>query len=268
MKNIKIFCSWDLQFDFYHEKQIELYVEHIPIDVVPPNTIRFVLLIEPVDILNLNGAAIEGHKRGCYNFLFTHNEDLLIEIPAAHLFEFATTWIRSYNFPKKEFGVSTLVGGKLLAPGHQLRQKLWFKENKIKNIPTKFFLSGNMGGIENYNSNPVLGPDKNPLFDTQFHICIENTKRNNWFTEKLMDCLQTKTVPIYYGCPNIGNWFNLDGFIIVDNLENIITACNSLNENSYQEMLDAIEENFEKSKKYATISDRLMIKIKELVNTK
>ena len=75
-----------------------------------------------------------------------------------------------------------------------------------------------------------------------------------------MDCLQTKTIPIYYGCPNIGNWFNLDGFIIVDNLEDIITACNSLNENSYQEKMAAVEENFEKSKKYAIIIKYITIR--------
>ena len=265
MKNIKIFCSWDLQFDFFHEKQIELYVEHIPNDVVPKDTIRFVLLIEPVDILNLNSAAEEAYKRGCFNYIFTHNEDLLKAIPDAHLFEFATTWIKDYQFPEKKYSVSTLVGGKLMAPGHYLRQKLWFKEGRIKNIPTSFFLSGNQGGIENYNNNPVLGSDKSPLFDSQFHICIENTKRNNWFTEKLMDCLQTKTIPIYWGCPNIGNWFNLDGFIIVDNLEDIVNACNGIQENTYQEKLAAVEENFEKSKIFATISDRLQQKIETLI---
>jgi hypothetical protein len=268
MKNIKIFCYWDLFFDLYHDKQIELYVDQIPMDVVPGNTVRFVLLIEPVDILNLNEAVKEAYKRGHYNFLFTHNEDLLKEVPNSHLFEFATTWVKDYTFPTKEYGVSTLVGGKLQAPGHRLRQKLWFKESRINAIPTKFFLSGNLGGIENFNNNPILGSDKKPLFDTQFHICIENTKRNNWFTEKLMDCLQTKTVPIYYGCPNIENWFNLDGFIIVDNLEDIVDACNSLDGNTYEKMLPAIEENFEKSKKYATINDRLEIKIKELLNIK
>lgn len=264
MKNIKIHCSWDLKFDFFHEKQIELYVDTIPQDVSSKDIIRIVFLLEPIDILNLNQAAIQGFDNGFYNFIFTHNEDLLKLIPVAYLFEFGTTWVKNYSFPEKKYGVSTLVGGKLMAPGHHLRQKVWFKENRIKNIPTQFFLSGNLGGIENYNNNPILGPDKSPLFSTQFHICIENSKRNNWFTEKLIDCLQTKTIPIYWGCPNIVNWFNLDGFIIVDSLEDIINACNSINESTYQDKISAVEENFEKSKKFATISDRLIEKIQEI----
>lgn len=268
LHNIKIFCSWDLNFDLYYDKQIELYVEQIPNDVVPENTIRFVLLIEPVDILNLNEAAINGINRGYYNFLFTHNEELLKEIHASFLFEFATTWIKNYDFPEKKYGVSTLVGGKLMAPGHFLRHKVWFKQNRIKKIPTKFFLSGNLGNIENYNNNPILGKEKNPLFDYQFHICIENSKRNNWFTEKIIDCLQTKTIPIYWGCPNIGNWFNLEGFFIVDNINDIIEVCNSLDENVYKNKLYAVEENFEKSKKLANINDRLDLKIKEILKIK
>lgn len=265
MKNIKIHCSWDLSFDLYHEKQIELYVDYIPQGTVPENIIRIVFLLEPIDIMNLNNAAIEGYNEGSYTFLLTHNEDLIKKIPTAHLFEFGTTWIKNYNFPTKNYDISTLVGGKLMAPGHYLRQKVWFKESRIKNIPTKFFLSGNMGGIENYNNNPILGSDKTPLFDSQFHICIENTKRNNWFTEKLIDCLQTKTIPVYWGCPNIGNWFNLDGFLIVDNLEDIINICNTIDENTYKNKIVAVEENFEKSKKFATISDRLILKIQELI---
>jgi hypothetical protein len=265
MKNIKIHCSWDLHFDLYNEKQIELYVDSIPQDAIPEDTIRFVFLLEPIEILNLNPAAINGYNNCTYNYLFTHNEELLSKIPSAHLFEFGTTWVKDYKFPEKKHAVSTLVGGKLMAPGHYLRQKLWFKEHRIKNIPTNFYLSGNFGGIENFNNNPILGADKTPLFDTQFHICIENTKRNNWFTEKLIDCLQTKTIPIYWGCPNISNWFNMDGFIIVNSLDEIVNACNSLTESTYQDKLTAVEENFEKSKIFATINDRLQQKIETLL---
>lgn len=265
MNKIKIHCYWGLDFDLFHEKQIELYVDQIPTDVVPKNTVRFIFLLEVIDWLNLNAQAIDGYNKGYYNFIFTHNETLLSEIADAHLFEFGTSWIKDYDFPKKEFAVSALVGGKNITASHQLRQKLWFKQNNIDGVKKNFFISGNLGGIENFNNSPVLGEKKNPLFDSQFHICIEQGKRNNYFSEKLIDCLITKTVPIYWGAPNIGNWFDTRGFIIVDNLNDIIKTCNSLTPEIYQNMLPYIEENFEKSKKYATIADRLEDKIKELI---
>lgn len=264
MKDIKVFCSWELEIDLKHDKQIELYVDTIPSTTVPEGVVRFVFLLEPPEIYNISDQALFGLKNNTYNFLLTHNQDLIDASEKAHLFEFATTWVRNYRFPKKEFSISTLVGGKLLAPGHHLRQKLWFKENRIT-VPKRFFLSGNFGGLENYNNNPILGSDKLPLFDSQFHICIENVKRKNWFTEKLIDCLQTKTVPIYYGCPNIGDWFDLRGFIVAESLDDIVDACNSLTDESYEKMLPFVESNFEKSKYYATIDNRLADKILEIL---
>lgn len=264
MNNIKIHCSWDLNFDIKHEKQIELYVDKIPTNITPNNVVRFVFLLEPPEILNLSKQAINGYNSGYYNYLFTHNQNLLDTIKNSYVFPLASTWIKNYDFPEKRFEISALVGGKRMAEGHILRQKLWFRENKIEN-PTKFFLSGNFGGIQNYNNNPILGDSKNPLFDSQFHICIENTKRKNWFTEKLIDCLETKTVPIYYGCPNIGEWFDERGFIIVNDLKEIIETCNKLTPEIYEKMLPYVEYNFKKSKDYTDVAKRLKDKIIQII---
>lgn len=265
MNNIKVFSSFGLQLDLQHDKQIELYVDQIPVNQVPENTIRFVFLLEAIDFLDLNKEAIDGFNKGAYNFLLTHNEDLLKTIPNAHLFEFGSCWIGDYTFPNKTFSVSALVGGKTVTEGHKLRQKLWFKQNKITSVKSNFFLSGNLGGVENYNNNPILGDSKNPLFDSQFHICIEQGKRNNYFSEKLIDTLQTKTVPIYWGCPNIGNWFDTRGFIMVDNIKEVISACNSLSEDDYEKMLPYIEENYERSKEFVDLKTRLINKIENLL---
>lgn len=266
MKDIKIYCSWDLKFELKHEKQVEIYVDQIPTTPVPADTIRFVYLLEPPEVLNLTNSAFQAINMGTYNYLFTHNQDLLDTLPGkSFVMPLASTWIKNYKFPDKKFEVSTLVGGKRMADGHLLRQKLWFKEDRIT-VPKKFFLSGNFGGIENYKNNPILGQDKAPLFDSQFHICIENTKRRNWFTEKLIDCLQTKTVPIYYGCPNIGDWFDTRGFIIVNDLNEIIDACNRLTPDTYNEMFSYVEENYNRSINYASIDEMLKNKIIEIIS--
>jgi hypothetical protein len=265
MKKIKIHCSWELEIDLEHETQIELYVDKVPQDKVPNGVIRFLFLLEPPEIMDLTLHAKDGFNRGTYNYLFTHNQELLNFTEKSLVFPLASTWIKDYKFPEKEFSVSALVGGKLMAPGHHLRHKIWFKEDKII-TPRRFFLSGNYGGIENYNNNPILGGDKAPLFNSQFHICIENANRRNWFTEKLIDCMVTKTVPVYWGCSNIGDWFDTRGVIMVNTLSDIVRVCNELNENSYNEILPYIEENYKKGLKMADVSVRLkgeMIKILE-----
>jgi len=266
MNNIRIFCGWDLKFNLQHEKQIELYVDQVPSTPTPPNTVRFVFLLEPPEIKNIGPQALNGLNTGRYNYLLTHNQELINASDKAHLFEFATSWVKNYHFPEKKYEVSALVGGKNMAPGHGLRTQLLKREVSITK-PKKIFVSGNFPprdmDIKRFS---VLGKDKSPLFDSQFHICIENAKRPNWFTEKLIDCLITKTVPIYWGCPNIGNWFNLKGFIIVDSVNEIISAANSITPELYNEMLPYIEENYEKAIPLSTIEDRLINKMLELVN--
>ena len=54
--------------------------------------------------------------------------------------------------------------------------------------------------------------DKSEMFtDSMFHVAIENTSHKNYFTEKLHDCILTHTIPIYWGCPNISEFYNTDG---------------------------------------------------------
>ena len=46
-----------------------------------------------------------------------------------------------------------------------------------------------------------------------FSIAIENASYETYFTEKLLDCFATGTIPVYYGAPDIGDYFNKDGII-------------------------------------------------------
>ena len=82
-----------------------------------------------------------------------------------------------------------------------------------------------------------------------FHIAIENTSIKDYFSEKLLDCFQSKTVPIYYGCTNIGDYFNTDGMFIVNSVEQIIGVCNRLTEDTYKAMLPAVEDNYNRLQK-------------------
>lgn len=266
MNKIKIFCPWELNIDLEHEKQIELYIDNVPCDEIPENTVRILLLIEPPTFLDLSQQVF--NNQDSFNFVLTHNQHVIDNCPKAQLFEHGMSWIKDYDFNKeKEYSVSTLVGFKTISDGHYIRHKLWYKQDRIV-TPKKFYLSKHSQGIENFNNNPIIGEGKNQLFDSQFHICIESTKRDNYFTEKLLDALITKTIPIYYGCPNIGNWFNMNGIFMVDNLEDIINICNGLNSETYKNMLPYIEENFLKAQvfsEYMTVSNRLKNKIENLL---
>ena len=57
-----------------------------------------------------------------------------------------------------------------------------------------------------------------------FHIVIEGFKNDHYYSEKLIDCLITKTVPIYWGHTEIGKYFNEMGMIQVDSASDIISV--------------------------------------------
>jgi hypothetical protein len=88
------------------------------------------------------------------------------------------------------------------------------------------------------------------LFQDQFHIAFENCREKNYFTEKLMDCFITKTIPIYYGCPNIEEFFDIEGMIVVGSAEECISACNNLDHSYYMSRIKHVNNNFQKCKQY------------------
>ena len=55
----------------------------------------------------------------------------------------------------------------------------------------------------------VLAPYK-------YNICIENTKQDDYFTEKINDCFLSFTFPIYYGCNNLNKYYSPSSFKEID----------------------------------------------------
>jgi len=262
MHKLRVVCEWGFQIDVDVDKPTDLYVDIVGAER-QSNSLKILLLFEPDEIKNLTNTVIRNHKN--FDYILTHDERIINNCDNAMLFEFGSTWISDYTYSDKKFEVSTLVGFKEKTHGHRLRHQLWLNQDKIT-APKKFFLSRHSNGLKNFGDNPVLGEKKDPLFDSQFHIVIENVSRKYWFTEKLMDTIKTKTVPIYLGCPNIDKYFNTEGMIIVNSVEEIINVCNNLTESDYTKRIPILEENHERGREFENLQERVKNKIRELVN--
>jgi hypothetical protein len=79
---------------------------------------------------------------------------------------------------------------------------------------------------------------------------IENCKEDYYFTEKLIDCFLSGTIPIYYGCPSIGNFFNDQGILSFTTLEECFAIVHAISKRMYEEKLPFVKDNFERAKKY------------------
>jgi hypothetical protein len=267
---VKFYYDYPINLDIDCNKEVNVFIDKFTLEDIPPNSLRIIILQEPWRSPMM--PLVQKYK-GYYTHVLTYQEEILQTNPKARLFHFPNTWVKDYE-PKKEFSVSTVVGGKNIQglEGHELRHELWRNRNKIV-IPKKFYLSGNAKHSHSfvpwseadYTNQLVLGASKEPLFDSMFHICIENTSIVNFFTEKIIDCFQTRTVPIYYGCSNIGDYFNINGIFDVRSIKEMIDVCNRLTPELYNEMLPYLDDNFDRSNKWCDQIGQLENMIKQIL---
>ena len=79
---------------------------------------------------------------------------------------------------------------------------------------------------------------------------------DTFFTD-FVDPLATGTIPIFWGTKNVDKYFNPDGFIMFETFEELDTILSSLTEKDYYDRIEAVRDNFERSKKYWRSDDQL-----------
>jgi len=260
---LKVISNFGFNFNLDVSKPCELYVDRIPTS--PKNSVRFLWVIEPNEVSKMKQKIINNHHK--FDFILAYDSDILTKCKNSILFPYGTTWINDFDFSiKKEYSITSIVGGKKMCTNHLLRHLLVDKINNITNIPVVLFNSSNNPYLSGQNLKTIQDKKyKNEVFYSQFHIAIENTTQDNWFTEKLIDCFQSKTVPIYIGCPNIGDFFDINGIIHATDLDDLIEKCKLIDENTYSNMLKYVEKNYELSFKYSDHIKSLTEKITELL---
>jgi hypothetical protein len=264
MHTVNKISNWDIRVDIQTDKPCELYVDTFPSG--PKECLRVLWSVEPNEISGLRDIVINRHEE--FDLILTWHKEVLDSCPNARLFPHGMSWILDFDLTKeKEYCVTSIVGGKRLTPNQIVRQELATVTDQVTSVPLHLFNSRN----NPYNGEPTIdrvmqdGDRKNELFYSQYHIAIENVCQPNYFSEKLVDCFQTNTVPIYLGCPNIEDFFDVRGMFIVNTLEDIVNVCNSITPETYSQMLPYVQENYERSIKYAKFRETLRDEVIEFV---
>ena len=199
-------------------------------------------LIEPEEIKSTGYKFVrENHAK--FESIWTYDREILDTIPNATFYPFGGCWIENKDriIHEKTKTFSIISSNKNQTKGHKLRHQIISKSNN------KIDVYG--GGYEPI-ENKIQG-----LQDYRYHFVIENVKKDYWFTEKLIDSFITGTIPIYWGCPSIGDFFNTDGMIIFDNLTELKEKLKLCTEEFYNERLNIIKDNLEVAKKYTLAED-------------
>jgi hypothetical protein len=216
---------------------------------------------EPETYIKNREMYIKNYKN--FDKILAYDEYILHSCPNSIPYIPSASWLlpedyETINIQYKKRQISSLTGSKnFIPPGHPYRQLLYFNQLNIKlPIPITWFRSSIGQILPEINNNPCipksLESKKDLFLDYQFSLVIENTKEKNMFTEKLIDCLITKTIPIYFGCTNITNWFNTTGWIILETptIEEFTRKCQHIP--NYEDYTNVINDNYDQAKKYTS----------------
>jgi hypothetical protein len=237
-----------------------LFLETIPETQDELSSINIISIHEPNEYFGKHDWIIQ--NKNLFDVILTWNDKILNTCENAIYLPFGHTWFKPDQYKKnhkKEFKVAHLRGNLLKSYGHQIRWEILDRKDEIK-IPTKFFdVYGDRHNIERARI------DKEEVFgDSMFGVAIENFSHRGFFTEKILDCFLLKTIPIYWGCSNIHDFFNKDGIIKFEEADEFIYITNNLNENYYHSKKDIIEENYQKALQYVNYEQNIIDKIKEI----
>ena len=151
----------------------------------------------------------------------------------------AVPWVQDRRVHEKTKLVSMIASNKRMCEGHarrlqfvdKFRDKLDFYGRGFNEISCK----------------------EDGLRDYMFSVGIENAVYDTYFTEKLTDCFACGTIPIFYGCKGVTEYFNEDGIIFLDDNFDLSTLTKDL----YYSKMDAIKDNFERSINFPVAEDYL-----------
>lgn len=133
--------------------------------------------------------------------------------------------------PKKTKSLSFITSDKSIFKGH--KKRLAFLEEIQGKVTFDLF---GRGFNEIVNKWDALAPYK-------YSLAIENYSGPNYWSEKIADCFLAYSLPIYYGCENISQYFPKESYISIDIEDPNISLRiqNILDGNEWEKRLDAIK---------------------------
>lgn len=165
-----------------------------------------------------------------YELIFTHDKSFDGKSEKIKIINSAcTSWILDEDrkiYPKHKL-VSMIASKKNMCNEH------FFRNHIADIVGSQVDLYGR--GREKQLINKIDG-----LRDYCFSITMENGTYDNMYSEKILDCFTTGTIPVYYGAKCVENFFNPQGIIWLDKLE-----IKDLTFDLYHSKKQSIKENFE-----------------------
>ena len=177
-----------------------------------------------------------------FDAVLTHHRALLVNYSKAHFYPFGGSWIKEWGMFDKTKLVSLIVGKKSITEGQ------WLRHGVAKRFGGRLDLFGEPYTHYLPSKVPMLRPYR-------YSVVIENCRQDYFFSEKLIDCLSQGTIPIYWGCPSIGRFFDSRGLITFQTIDELETILSKISVASYDEHYEVLYRNMEKARQYRCAED-------------
>ena len=244
MVNIIFFCNWGWD----HSKLLDSYKHMTKDNSGKWNNINPVTNINNADIIifiegipkNFNLKLLQNKRVICFpreplnkknwEYLpiknnFTYN-DIYHVVTNPQFINKNYDFLTKLEFNQHNKLFSAIISNKSNGNGYKLRRNLLINLSKKYPKICDIYGSGwNNELSESYKGQLGCYHSKNlnnsttkydGLINYKYSLCIENCSIKNYFTEKFTDTLLCWTIPIYYGCANISEYFPDDSYYFVD----------------------------------------------------
>lgn len=178
-----------------------------------------------------------------FDAIMTHDADLLARGQPFVKTIRGGSWVAldQWGMYPKSKNVAMILSEKTQLEGHKLRHAI-----AAAGLPIDLF------GPEH----TPIGYDKSIAYkDYRFAVVVEACKEDNFFSEHLIDALAYGCIPFYWGCPNIGAYFD-PGLWQFNTLSYLVrSGLDALTDDAYGRMRPWVEAWQRQARAYAITED-------------
>jgi hypothetical protein len=265
MKKAETFGDTWIDMDLPFDCEIHTY---IPRPTVSATKKVLLMCTEPRAGLASNEWVLGNYKK--FDLIIAYDRQLA-HLPNVVIHEFGGV-LTDEKPKKKDFSISFLLstgGNASHYHGYQLRRNVALNFG-WPNVPGRLYLSSrrltatedemksiHRRSFDNNYSVTTIGESKLPVFESMFHVAIENHNDDYFFTEKLVECFRTYTLPIYWGTDKIFEFFDKEGIIFVNSAEEMDFVVSKLTPLDYWNRISSMNNNYNLSSRYLNFVDNI-----------
>lgn len=190
-----------------------------------------------------------------FDFILTYYNDFL-DLPHFRFAPYGGCWInrRDWGIKPKTKLCSMLIGSKMSTDGHRIRHEI---ADMIEREGFEVDFYGTRGQPASYGQETK----HRVLADYHFAIVTETCREDNLFTEWLLDCFALGTIPIFWGAPNVGQYFDHKGILQFDTVDRLQKILAGLNTEAWVSRMSSIYLNLLKMGEYAVTEDWIYLNV-------